>query len=1104
MMAAYVTTSAVPAVSVHAEEIGVQEMNGTDEQNSQEIEVEIIQVDTSAAEQPAQEITEQPAAENQEEAPAAESIQENAAEAEAPAEAGAAEAVPEAVEAEPEKEPEITDIVRESQSETVVVMPGITASPAAEAEAAEETTAAAEAAEEEIAEVTAEATEAAAEEAVEEAAEETVEEAAGETAEETAEAAEAVEEAAEEATEETAEKAAEEEATEEITEEAAEAAAAPEAVTEAEAEQAQETETAEEPAAAEQEKDWSAFYNEETGSYELTFRINEDAEGDQTIDLTNALVLLNEYARAAYKGYEGLDEAYEAFLAVAVDDNALSTVDNALEFLQNAGLDPEDEYVKKYASFMVDTADYYFVKTYYPPYYLEYFFPDGNPLAPSLGTEQANANHFLPGDTVKYSVKIESESGHTYKYKEGSFVLATPAIPEAEEDQGTGVYGFDGQELPEEYVNDGINRVSYTTGTTNNTARQILAMHEEDPEAVIDPEALFESPVSVLLYRAQLADAAKQKESNVKYYSTGGGATRLVKSLGGILTNEQIYALASFDIYVMTRNDAAVSSYLKDMGYWNEEDAPETAYSNAYKAFLVDYYSEKDGTEYADFDELVNNSSVVQDLKATGNRDLPGSIELPQNTDYNNFYNNCFSFAYGDEQIAEAAVTDSWNYNGNSLTVGDYMNGYLRRQKADYEARKAAATADSTENSEADSTDTMFRTAALMAGSETEADAWAKANNYFEQLLAEGLTDDEASWAAFNMAFNIDGQLTGNDYQNTLAAWHNTLTLDQIDGAISVVKTDEQGETITDSETGFRLWYYEDSDSDGRYTENDSKYFYTVTTVENADGSETKTPGFVKYIPGTNDLTLTLDLTVMTEKGELNIDKTLLEGIIYYMQEIAAPEGYELDATVYIICDSEDIMQTAHDMLQDISLGELTEKATALDMFAYAGKIDSDQKLEVKVVNVKSPEEPEEPEVPETPEEPEVPETPEEPEEPEVPETPEEPEVPETPEVPAEPETPAAPAEPAAPATPAQPEAPAAPEEPVVVIEEPEVPLSGGLAGNVLGAAKPVPANAVLGANRNLGAVTTGDESTMAAWMMIMILAGAMAAGAAAAIRKNR
>ena len=59
-----------------------------------------------------------------------------------------------------------------------------------------------------------------------------------------------------------------------------------------------------------------------------------------------------------------------------------------------------------------------------------------------------------PGDSRKFRIWITSESGHTYRYEEGSFNLTTPDmdpeyIPENEDDRVT---GFDGQTLEELYM----------------------------------------------------------------------------------------------------------------------------------------------------------------------------------------------------------------------------------------------------------------------------------------------------------------------------------------------------------------------------------------------------------------------------------------------------------------------------------------------------------------------------------------------------------------------------------------------------------------------------------------------------------------------------
>ena len=52
----------------------------------------------------------------------------------------------------------------------------------------------------------------------------------------------------------------------------------------------------------------------------------------------------------------------------------------------------------------------------------------------------------------------------------------------------------------------------------------------------------------------------------------------------------------------------------------------------------------------------------------------------------------------------------------------------------------------------------------------------------------------------------------------------------------------------------------------------------------------------------------------------------MLENIVYYLQEKVAPEGYELDTRVYIICDNEDTYQQAQEMLKDTAVLEKNEE----------------------------------------------------------------------------------------------------------------------------------------------------------------------------------
>ena len=58
---------------------------------------------------------------------------------------------------------------------------------------------------------------------------------------------------------------------------------------------------------------------------------------------------------------------------------------------------------------------------------------------------------------------------------------------------------------------------------------------------------------------------------------------------------------------------------------------------------------------------------------------------------------------------------------------------------------------------------------------------------------------------------------------------------------------------------------------------------------------------WVKYDPTKDKLTY----TVTTTNGKLNIDYALLENVVYYLQEAIAPDGYDTDPEIYVICDEE-------------------------------------------------------------------------------------------------------------------------------------------------------------------------------------------------------
>ena len=644
---------------------------------------------------------------------------------------------------------------------------------------------------------------------------------------------------------------------------------------------------------------WNIFYDEETGIYHLNYRVSEEAEGDQTVDLTYALYLLYGYQNESREQYEkaytkaedlvdhyadNKEQVYELVKKYYMDyygyseERATSLTDSLTKAIEEGRATASQ--INRAVNF---SAREIFSEDY--PYDYDFYAATGQ-----------------PGDKRKWEITITSESGHTYKYKEGSFTLTTQKL-----DGNTGVIGFDDQ-IIEEYQVSGPETLGYAAQYVDDAIKKA---YDENPEAELDIASMYNTPMAGLVYKAAewyFSQPGAQTDSLPRW------ATNLAKYTDGKLSDAQIQA-----VYYMTHLPPSyigqakklVPAYLRSIGYDTD--------NGGYEQYFLDYYNNISDGKYADYPDLVLNGPIARDLKQSWMYDY-GNIELLPQYRYNNFYKEVLSFAYGDEQIAEANTSVSWNYNGNELTVADYMYGKVQKDGA-----------------------------------------WKTAEDYFNKLLADGLTSEEASWKTFNMMMNIDGELAGNDYMDTMWGWYNSIQLDQIDGDFhlkkvgdDLIKESSDGkveyETIkTESEdksAEFRLWYYEDIDNDGKYTAADTRYFYTETVTTDENGNEIKTPGFVKY-DGTRDI---LEYTIHTSKdGELNIDRKMLEGIIYYLQETMAPEGYDLDTTVYIICDTPEIAEQAKTMLDDAELAySVTEEPQKFD---YLGAIDSDKPLEVEVVN---------------------------------------------------------------------------------------------------------------------------------------------------------
>ena len=337
-------------------------------------------------------------------------------------------------------------------------------------------------------------------------------------------------------------------------------------------------------------------------------------------------------------------------------------------------------------------------------------------------------------------------------------------------------------------------------------------------------------------------------------------------------------------------------------------------YNGNYDAYILDYYNKKDGTSYTSVNDLIaNNEAALTDLNKSGTGVELHHITFDSPTYYNHFYKNVLSLKVDDSDKLEKFKKDtgvSWSSSGKELTIGDYMYDKLN----------------STEG------------------------AWDKANSYFNALLSSGLNEDEATWAAFALAVNLDGEMANNNMQDKPLSWYASMVLHQTDGTLDLTKTDKDtGKIIGDDEgegqTSFYLWKYE-KDANG----NESPMYCTYvepTYTTNKDGEQVlEKDGFycwVKYDSTKDKLTY----TVTTTNGKLNIDYLLLENVVYYLQEAIAPDGYDVDPEIYVICDEESYKELEGTEVTNPATGA-TSKVTES---SWLGSILGGKTLPINFVN---------------------------------------------------------------------------------------------------------------------------------------------------------
>ena len=601
----------------------------------------------------------------------------------------------------------------------------------------------------------------------------------------------------------------------------------------------------------EEDLDYSVAYDQDTGHFKVTFNIKEDAEGDQTIELSK----VQEVVRKNGESYLDTDEGKQE-LAVAQmwGDKTMTYTYNGVKYV-------------------------YTLATGTVSLYQE------------------------PGCTTIFDVSLANGSKHTYVYKDNSLTVATP-------DQtgkgNTGIEGFDGQELPKEYAGNTNLELKYDKNAASGCMEDLVdaALKEyggnHDQNQFLDSEGKLTTQSTRTDVPAgtevELIDGKYYVKSGDHYYggfyksdvqTTEDGKTVLIN-------DKNTYTLA----YKKTKNGKKVekdyyngpfthsSSALMNQDIQDalEQYMPAKGYKT-YDDYILDYYRKPDGSKYDSVSELLKNDpKALKELSRSGSS-MPNdpntgnnTVKMDPSTLYDNFYKNVLSFKVGNQDTVDSEAGGNvdhnhshgqWAADGTQETIGDYMADKLNETPG----------------------------------------AWDKANSYFNTLLASGLTSEEATWAAFAMATNIDFQNAGNDYQNTAWNWYASMVLHQADGTLDLTKTDKKtGEIIGDDEgegqTSFYLWKYE---TDKKTGEKDTMYctYVEPTYTTNKDGEQVlEKDGFycwVKYDPSKDKLTY----TVTTTNGKLNIDYALLENVVYYLQEAIAPDGYDTDPEIYVICDEE-------------------------------------------------------------------------------------------------------------------------------------------------------------------------------------------------------
>lgn len=386
----------------------------------------------------------------------------------------------------------------------------------------------------------------------------------------------------------------------------------------------------------EDDTDYSCVYDPDTGHFKVTFNIKEDAEGDQTIELSK----VQEVVRKNGESYLDTDEGKAAL------EEAQMWGDKTMKYTHNGVT-----YIYTLATGTV-----------------------------SLYQE--------PGCTTIFDISLSNGSKHTYVYKDNSLTVATPDVSNTDK---TGVTGFDGQELPKEYAGNTNLELKYDKNAASGCMEDLVdaALKEyggnHDQNQFLDSEGNLTTQIT----RTDVPAGTEVELINGKYYVKSGdhyyggfsksdvqttedGKTVLIndkntstlaykKTKNGKKVEKDYYVgpfTHSSDALMTSDVRKALKPYMEEKGYTTYDD------------YIRDYYRKADGSKYDSVSELLKNDpKALKELSRSG-KGMPdnpntgnNTVKMDPSTLYDNFYKNVLSFKVGDPKKVDTEAGGNVDHN---------------------------------------------------------------------------------------------------------------------------------------------------------------------------------------------------------------------------------------------------------------------------------------------------------------------------------------------------------------------------------------------------------------------------------------------------------